>query len=173
MPGAALKRGAFVTLTERGALRGCIGHIAADRELGAVVREMAIAAWRKATAEFIGAFTLIFIGAGAIIAGGNLLLVALAHGLAIGVMASAFARISGGHFNPATDSILNWQGATFTGLRVGTYTFTYNPLSLPTVEWHPINEIIREFREGTESPSRNPTTAGLDEAIRRRLPPKY
>ena len=62
---------------------------------------MAIAAWRKATAEFIGAFTLIFIGAGAMITGGNLLLVALAHGLAIGVMASAFARISGGHFNPA------------------------------------------------------------------------
>ncbi len=46
MPGAALKRGAFVTLTERGALRGCIGHIAADRELGAVVREMAVAAAR-------------------------------------------------------------------------------------------------------------------------------
>jgi len=45
-PGAALKRGAFVTLTERGALRGCIGHIAADRELGAVVREMAVAAAR-------------------------------------------------------------------------------------------------------------------------------
>jgi AmmeMemoRadiSam system protein A len=44
VPGAALKRGAFVTLTERGALRGCIGHIAADRELGAVVREMAVAA---------------------------------------------------------------------------------------------------------------------------------
>jgi MIP family channel proteins len=62
---------------------------------------MAIAAWKKAIAEFIGAFTLIFIGAGAIIAGGNLLVVAFAHGLAIGVMASAFARISGGHFNPA------------------------------------------------------------------------
>src|SRR3989442_1116305 len=44
VPGAALKRGAFVTLTERGALRGCIGHIAADRELGAVVQEMAVAA---------------------------------------------------------------------------------------------------------------------------------
>jgi len=45
-PGASLKRGAFVTLTERfgGALRGCVGHIAADRELGAVVRDMAIAA---------------------------------------------------------------------------------------------------------------------------------
>src|SRR2546430_107558 len=62
---------------------------------------MAIAASRKAIAEFVGAFTLIFIGAGAIIAGGDLLLVAFAHGLAIGVMASAFGRISGGHFNPA------------------------------------------------------------------------
>jgi uncharacterized protein len=44
--GAALKRGAFVTLLERGALRGCIGHIAADRPLGAVVREMTVAAAR-------------------------------------------------------------------------------------------------------------------------------
>ena len=33
-----------MTLAERGALRGCIGHLAADRELGAVVQEMAIAA---------------------------------------------------------------------------------------------------------------------------------
>ncbi len=52
---------------------------------------MAIEAWRKAIAEFIGAFTLIFIGAGSIISlgGGDLLLVAFAHGLAIGVMVSA------------------------------------------------------------------------------------
>lgn len=64
---------------------------------------MAIATWRKAIAEFVGAFTLIFIGAGAVISTGNadLLLIALAHGLAIGVMVSALARISGGHFNPA------------------------------------------------------------------------
>src|SRR3989454_10951587 len=67
---------------------------------------MAVAAWRKGVAEFIGAFTLIFIGAGAILTAGStstsdLVLVALAHGLAIGVMASAFAHISGGHFNPA------------------------------------------------------------------------
>jgi len=46
VPGAWLKRGAFVTLYERGALRGCIGHIAADRELGSVVQEMAMAAAR-------------------------------------------------------------------------------------------------------------------------------
>ena len=42
-------------------------------------------------------------GAGSIIAthGGNLTAIALAHGLAIGVMASAVGHISGGHFNPA------------------------------------------------------------------------
>jgi len=64
---------------------------------------MAFATWRKAVAEFVGTFTLIFIGAGAIItSGGNdLLLIALAHGLAIGVMVSALAHVSGAHFNPA------------------------------------------------------------------------
>ncbi|HYS72951.1 MAG TPA: MIP family channel protein [Thermoplasmata archaeon] len=67
---------------------------------------MAVAAWRKAVAEFVGAFTLIFIGAGAVLTAGttstsDLLLVALAHGLAIGVMVSALAHVSGGHFNPA------------------------------------------------------------------------
>jgi aquaporin Z len=56
---------------------------------------------QKAVAEAIGTFTLIFIGAGSILMGGNLLLVAFAHGLSIGVMVSALARISGGHFNPA------------------------------------------------------------------------
>lgn len=63
---------------------------------------------RKALiAEFIGTFTLIFIGVGAIaadhITGGKLGLtgIALAHGLAIAVMVSATAAISGGHLNPA------------------------------------------------------------------------
>src|SRR2546422_8679807 len=46
VPGAALKRGAFVTLIERGALRGCIGHVVADRELGAVGQEVAVGAGR-------------------------------------------------------------------------------------------------------------------------------
>ena len=58
-------------------------------------------------AEFFGTFTLIFIGVGAIaadhITGGKLGLtgIALAHGLAIGVMVSATAAVSGGHLNPA------------------------------------------------------------------------
>ena len=58
---------------------------------------------RRGAAEFVGTFTLIFVGAGSIIAtqGTNLTAIGLAHGLAIGVMASAVGHISGGHFNPA------------------------------------------------------------------------
>jgi aquaporin TIP len=61
---------------------------------------------QRLTAEAVGAFTLIFIGAGSIIVvpggdGGSLVAVALAHGLAIGTMVSAVGHVSGGHFNPA------------------------------------------------------------------------
>jgi aquaporin Z len=57
---------------------------------------------RRALAEFVGTFTLVFIGAGSIMTGGGGLVgVALAHGLAIAVMVSAVGHISGGHFNPA------------------------------------------------------------------------
>src|SRR6266704_213241 len=65
---------------------------------------------QKLTAEFLCTFALIFFGAGSICtdqylhgAGGSLGLlgIALAHGLAIGIMVSALGHISGGHFNPA------------------------------------------------------------------------
>ena len=74
---------------------------------------------RRGFAEFVGTFTLVFIGAGSILvfsklfagayAAGSgsqvtalaLVAVALAFGLAIGVMVSAVGHISGGHFNPA------------------------------------------------------------------------
>jgi MIP family channel proteins len=62
---------------------------------------------KKCVAEFVGTFTLIFIGVGAIhnasdpTAGVGLLGVALAHGLAIAVMVSSTGGISGGHLNPA------------------------------------------------------------------------
>ena len=58
---------------------------------------------RRAAAEFVGTFTLVFIGVGSIVAGisGGIVGVALAHGLAIAVMVSAVGHISGGHFNPA------------------------------------------------------------------------
>jgi aquaporin Z len=56
---------------------------------------------RRGAAEFIGAFTLIFVGVAAIAVGADLVGVAFAHGLAIALMVSAFGHISGGHFNPA------------------------------------------------------------------------
>ena len=71
---------------------------------------------RRGFAEFVGTFTLVFAGAGAaltvaqtlvgalpsnVASGLTLLSVALANGLAIGVMVSAVGHISGAHFNPA------------------------------------------------------------------------
>jgi MIP family channel proteins len=56
--------------------------------------------WRHFLAEFIGTFALVFIGSGAIIRGGSLLEVALAHGIILSIMVSALMRVSG-HFNPA------------------------------------------------------------------------
>ena len=56
--------------------------------------------WRHFIAEFIGTFALVFIGSGAIIRGGSLIEVAVAHGLILAIMVTALMRISG-HFNPA------------------------------------------------------------------------
>ncbi|MXZ63369.1 MAG: aquaporin [Chloroflexi bacterium] len=58
---------------------------------------------RKLAAEALGAFTLVFIAAGAVIVtgGANLVAIALAHGLAIALMVSAVGHVSGGLFNPA------------------------------------------------------------------------
>ncbi len=68
---------------------------------------------QKLAAEFVGTFALVFFGVGAIVAdqflrsgsngqgGFGLLGVALAQGLAMGVMVTARGHISGGHFNPA------------------------------------------------------------------------
>src|SRR2546423_15581988 len=55
---------------------------------------------RRSVAEFVGTFALIFIGAGSVIYG-DIVGVALAHGLVIAVMVSADGPISGGLFNPA------------------------------------------------------------------------
>jgi aquaporin Z len=62
---------------------------------------------KKLLAEFVGTFALVFLGAGAIVEGkADLLGVALAHGLAIAIAVSAFAGISGAHFNPAVSAVM-------------------------------------------------------------------
>jgi aquaporin Z len=77
-----------------------------------------LANWiRPLLAEMIGPFALVFIGAGSIMTatsrglgdGGTLAVVALAHGLAIGLMVAAAGHISGGHYNPAVTVSL-WAG---------------------------------------------------------------
>jgi aquaporin Z len=57
---------------------------------------------QKLGAEFLGTFTLVFVGLGAAIIGdAGILGVALAFGMAVTVMAYAIGHISGGHYNPA------------------------------------------------------------------------
>src|SRR5688500_9891282 len=63
---------------------------------------------RAYLAEFLGAFFLCFAGIAAILsgtpavgAGGGIVAIALAHGLALSVAVNAFGGISGAHFNPA------------------------------------------------------------------------
>ena len=75
---------------------------------------------KKLFAEFLGTFTLVFLGAGAIVSGkADLQGVALAHGLAIFVMVSAFAGTSGAHFNPAVSA------AMFATKRINAQDFLY------------------------------------------------
>ena len=69
-------------------------------------------------AEAIGTFLFFFIGAGSVVLGDylvanggtspGLLSVALAHGLTLAVLVSAFGAVSGGHFNPAV-SLAAWM----------------------------------------------------------------
>jgi len=62
---------------------------------------------RSLIAEFLGTFTLVFIGAFAVAVTGfqdanaNVAVPALAHGLILVALAFAYNGISGGHFNPA------------------------------------------------------------------------
>jgi aquaporin Z len=57
----------------------------------------------KLVCEFLGVFALTLIGPGTIIATGgqDLVAIALAHGLALGLMIAAAGHVSGGVFNPA------------------------------------------------------------------------
>lgn len=83
---------------------------------------------RPLVAEFLGPFALVLFGAGSFLTaasysfsnGGTVLLVALAHGLAIGLMFAAAGHISGGHYNPAV-SIGLWLAGRLGTLRTAAY----------------------------------------------------
>ena len=72
-------------------------------------------------AEMIGPFALVLFGAGSVMTAASqgfggwetILVVALAHGLAIGLMIAAAGHMSGGHYNPAVTV------AMFVGGRIG------------------------------------------------------
>ena len=57
--------------------------------------------FRASFSELIGTFALIFIGAGAAAIDGELIVVALAHGMVIIGLAYAYGHHSGTHINPA------------------------------------------------------------------------
>lgn len=121
---------------------------------------------QKLAAEFIGTFALIFFGAGSICVdrylqstgGIGLLAIALAHGLAIGVMVSALGHISGGHFNPAitigfwvtkrlgtVDSFLYWVAQVLGGIAAA-YVLR---AVIPEETWRAVAlgtpELVRDF----------------------------
>ncbi len=79
---------------------------------------------KELTAEFIGTFALIFIGAGAAAIGaGGLVGVALAHGLVVLAFAYAHGDISGSHINPAVTAGVWAAGKIDTGRAVSYMVF--------------------------------------------------
>lgn len=74
--------------------------------------------WKAALAEFVGTFGFVALGAGAVAAdaysrgGLGIVGIAIASGLAFGIMITAFGAFSGGYFNPAVSIALVVTGRT-------------------------------------------------------------
>ncbi len=71
---------------------------------------------RRAAAEFLGTFALVFVGAGALVYARTLTDIGLAYGLIVGVMTISLAAISGANFNPAITLISNMIKGTAHGV---------------------------------------------------------
>ena len=74
---------------------------------------------KELIAEFIGTFSLIFIGAGAAAVSDSLVAIALAHGLTVMAFTYAYGDISGTHINPAVTIGLLAGGQIKAGKAVG------------------------------------------------------
>ena len=78
-------------------------------QMGFQKEDFTMQTWRAVAAEFIATGLFVFFGAGTVVivqamlidTGAGILMIALAHGLAIAVLVAAITRISGGHINPA------------------------------------------------------------------------
>lgn len=83
-------------------------------------------AWNAPIAEGLGTFLFFFVGIGSgyvastTIGAGSLVTVALAHGIALAVLVSALAPISGGHLNPAVTFSL-WLASRIDGAKATAY----------------------------------------------------
>ena len=98
-------------------------ELSAD-SLGFTAEEFGPKTWRAVFAEFIATLLFVFVGVGTVVVvtgviGANpgfqgdpaaLVVIALAHGLAIALLVAGTAKISGGHINPAVTF-----GAVITG----------------------------------------------------------
>ena len=95
--------------------------------------------WRATLAEFVATLLFVFIGAGSVVVSGGLpngelgparlIVIALAHGLAITVLAYAIANISGGHINPVVSfvAVLTKKLRAAKGLNVHRSTASRGP----------------------------------------------
>ncbi len=120
-------------------------------------------------AEFIGTFALVFIGAGAGIAGSDLLGIALAHGLTIAVFVYAYGHISGTHINPAVtfalalNNTIKWGQAAFYWIAqfAGSIAAAYLLLSMVT----PLGGDISGGGTVGALTAKHPITAMIMEAV--------
>jgi aquaporin TIP len=111
--------------------------------------------WNGHVAEAVGTFLFFFVGIGAgyVLFGESgaavLVAIALAHGLALAVVVSAFGAVSGGHFNPAVTFGL-WIAAKIDGTRAAGYVVAQL-----------IGAIAAAALVGALFPSSIPSTAGV------------
>ena len=111
--------------------------------------------WNAYLAEGLGTFLFFFIGIGAGFAlfgeagAAVLAVIALAHGLALLVVVSAFGAVSGGHFNPAVTFAL-WLASKIDGPRAAGY-----------VAAQLVGAVLAALAIRSVFPAEVPTAAGL------------
>ena len=64
--------------------------------------------WKRGVTEFIGTFTMVFVGCGSVALNRSSLEISLAFGIIVSLMILSLGRFSGAHINPAV-SIAFWR----------------------------------------------------------------